>query len=153
VNKLVKVLATAVCACAVTTAAAEKPLTGSWCLEEDNLVITFLAKDSVHVTSTDEEGIDGWGKYEKLDTMFVATVEGGDVHIRMGYRYTWSNDSTIDAKTLFMTVNGDSINTTDKGVQMRRCGTAESEAKAKPAKKAAGGDSASVKVSNTKSEE
>jgi len=114
-----------------------------------------MAKDSVHVTSNSEEGVDGWGKYEKLDSMFVASVEGDEVQIRMGYKYTWSSDSTIEAKTLFMTVNGDSVKTPDKLVQMRRCGAdkaapaeagsakdskAEAKAEEKACTKGAGGN-------------
>ena len=98
-----------------------KSLSGSWCLEEEDVTITFVGKDSINVSSTSEDGVNGSGKYEKRDTMFVATISSGDLKIQMGYQYKWVNDSTLDTRTLFLTVNGDSVNTPESSVKMTRC--------------------------------
>ena len=98
-----------------------RDLGGSWCVGEEELVITFLAGDSVSVASTSEDGVNGKGTYEKQDTMFVATLSADDLTIVMGYQYAWKTDTTIEARTLFLTINGDSVNTPAEKVMMRRC--------------------------------
>ena len=112
---------------------AEATLLGSWCLEDENLVITFVDNDSVLVTSTTEEGVNGQGSYEKRDSMFVATLVNDDLEIRMGYRYTWKNDSVLDARTLFLTVNGDSVSHPQGPIIMERCATQDSTGRKPPA--------------------
>lgn len=109
----------------VSGPAAERSLRGKWCIESetDELMITFLAGDSVCVNSVSDEGVNGRGTYTRQDTMFVATIMGDDLEIVMGYRYDWKTDSTIEAQTLFMTINGDSINAPQGPVAMKRCGT------------------------------
>ncbi len=111
---------------------AEKSLTGTWCLEEEELMITFTGKDSVRVHSVAEDGVNGTGSFRRQDTMFVATIAADSLEVKMGYRYSWNSDSLITARTLFMTVNGDSINVTGEDVQMKRCAAPE-EKKAAPA--------------------
>jgi hypothetical protein len=101
--------------------AAERTLRGTWCLAEEELVLTFVGKDSVRVTSTVDDGVNGTGRYAKQDTMFVATIQGDSLQVVMGYRYEWKSDSVIEARTLFVTVNGDSVNVTAEPISMRRC--------------------------------
>jgi hypothetical protein len=112
---------------------AEATLLGSWCLEDENLVITFVDNDSVLVTSSTEEGVNGQGSYEKQDSMFVATLVNDDLEIRMGYQYTWKNDSVLDARTLFLTVNGDSVSHPRGPIIMERCATQDSTDQKLPA--------------------
>ena len=100
---------------------AERTLRGTWCLEQEELVLSFFGKDSVRVSSTADDGVNGAGKYAKQDTMFIATITGDSLEIVMGYRYEWKSDTTIEARTLFVTVNGDSVNVTSEPIAMRRC--------------------------------
>lgn len=111
---------------------AEADLVGSWCLEEEGLVITFIDNDSVLVTSTTEEGVNGEGSYEKQDSMFVATLLNDDLEIKMGYQYTWESDTVLDARTMFLTVNGDSVNHPQGPIIMVRCATEDTTAEKTP---------------------
>jgi hypothetical protein len=99
----------------------DRPLTGTWCLQDEDLVIEFVGDDSVVVSSSSDEGISGRGMYERQDTVFVASIASEDLEIRMGYRYEWVSDSTITAQTLFLTVNGDSVNHPEGNIPMLRC--------------------------------
>jgi len=116
--------------CCAAPANAERTLTGTWCLEEEELQITFTGKDSVKVRSTAEDGVNGSGSFRKQDTMFVATIAADSLEVKMGYRYTWKTDSLIQARTLFMTINGDSVNVPGTDVMMKRCKAAAAPAKA-----------------------
>lgn len=118
----------------IGSASAERNLKGAWCMDSEDVVITFLAGDSVSVTSSSEEGVNGRGTVAKQDTMFVATIAGDELEIKMGYRYEWVTDSTIEAQTLFLTVNGDSVNTPEDAVMMRRCDTGDKKTDTKAGK-------------------
>ncbi len=136
----------------VSGPAAERSLRGRWCIESETeeLIITFLDGDSVSVNSASDEGVNGRGTYTKQDTMFVATIQGDDLEIVMGYRYDWETDSTIEAHTLFMTINGDSINTPQGPVAMKRCG-ADNDTDDTGARKAAN-DTGTRKSEGTKAD-
>jgi hypothetical protein len=112
-----------------------RSLTGTWCLKGQDLSIAFLGKDSVKVTSSAKNGVNGTGSYTKQDTMFVATVQSSETAIRMGYRYEWQSDTSIMARLLFMTVDGDSVALADSSVSMRRCGGATDSSTAKKSKR------------------
>jgi len=112
--------------------AAERSLSGTWCVEDEDLTITFLPNDSVRVASEDEDGVNGFGTFEKRDTIFVARIGDGDIAVEMGYRYDWKSDTVIEAQTLFMTVNGDSVNLPEGTVLMKRCAALDSSAAGQP---------------------
>jgi hypothetical protein len=101
--------------------AAEKTLLGTWCVEEENLVITFKEEDSLAVRSTTEEGVNGTGAYRKNDTLFEATVHNGEVTIEMGYRYKWLGSKILKALPIYFTVDGDSVNHPTYWMKMSRC--------------------------------
>jgi len=103
--------------------AAPQALTGTWCLKGEGLMLDFYGTDSVKVSSNAEEGIGGFGRYEKKDTMFVATITENDMTITMGYQYKFINDSTIAARTLFISLNGEAVNHPESTLTMVRCGT------------------------------
>lgn len=115
--------AVALCSTIDAAPAKERSLSGTWCLASEELVITFHGTDSVRVSSTAEDGVNGVGSYAKQDTMFVATLSGDGLVIKMGYRYTWQSDSTIEARTMFITVDGDSVDAPTGALQMKRCAT------------------------------
>jgi hypothetical protein len=108
-----------------------RTLSGSWCVTGQDLKIAFLAKDSVVVSSTAKDGVNGRGVFARQDTMFVATVSSSETSIRMGYRYDWQSDTTIKAKLLFMTVDGDSVDLADSSVVMRRCDQPKAKVKSR----------------------
>jgi hypothetical protein len=113
-----------VAACAVSQAPAATPpniLTGTWCVGREGLVISFGGKDSIRVTSSSDESIDGRGTYTKKGETLTATLTNEDLTLRMGYRYQIKPDSSIRARILFFTVNGDSVNHPVRWLQMKRC--------------------------------
>jgi hypothetical protein len=112
-----------------------RSLSGTWCLKGQDLSIAFLDKDSVRVTSSAKNGVNGAGRYTRQDTMFVATVQSSETTIRMGYRYEWQSDTSIMARLIFMTVDGDSVALADSSVSMRRCGPAIDSSTAKKSRK------------------
>ncbi len=94
---------------------------GTWCVGQEGLVITFVGKDSMHVTSLTDESINGWGTYKKKGTRLTATLTNEDLELTMGYRYKVQEDSSIRAKILFFTVDGDSVNHPQRWMRMSKC--------------------------------
>lgn len=103
------------------TAQKNRSLKGTWCIEEEDVHLTFFGTDSVRVAGGGEDGVNGTGTYQKMDSMFVATLTGDALEIRMGYTYDWTSDSTLSGKPLFLTLNGDSLEVPDEKITMKRC--------------------------------
>ena len=99
-----------------------KSLDGTWCFREEGLVLTFFGADSVRVSSENEEGISGLGTFAKKDTAFEASITNDGLVIKLGYRYDWVNDTLITARTLFISVNGDTVNNPTEPFPMVKCG-------------------------------
>ena len=99
----------------------QRSLEGTWCIDGEDVRLTFTGTDSVVVSSTSEEGINGSGSYTALDTMFVAQLISDELEIRMGYTYDWTSDSTLAGRPLFLTLNGDSLDVPAEAVIMTRC--------------------------------
>jgi hypothetical protein len=99
----------------------QQSLLGSWCLSSENLIITFFKGDSVQVNSPSEDGVNGRGTFTKADSMFIATIRNEQFKIVMGYQYDWKNDTTITARTLFLTINGDTTDVSKERLTMQRC--------------------------------
>lgn len=118
---------------AVMSAPKQQSLLGSWCLSSENLIITFFKGDSVQVSSPSEDGVNGRGTFTKADSMFVATIRNEQLKIVMGYQYDWKNDTTITARTLFLTINGDTTDVSKEALTMQRCTAKPKAAKAKGA--------------------
>jgi|GEM_PF-3180873 len=94
---------------------------GTWCVGREGLVITFIGKDSIRVTSLTDESIDGRGTYTKKGETLTATVAKDSLTLKMGYRYQVRPDSTVRAKITFFTINGDSVNHPRRWLRMKRC--------------------------------
>ncbi len=94
---------------------------GTWCVGGQGLVISFLGEDSLSVTNVADESMKGIGTFEQKDSVLYASVSNDELDIGMGYQYKVRNDSIIQAKFLFLTVNGDSVNHPVQWLQMRRC--------------------------------
>ena len=95
--------------------------TGTWCIGDERLIITFTDKDSINVTSMKDETINGKGTYEKKDSTLIATLLNDDLELKMGYRYKRKSNSKIRAKIIFFTVDGDSVNHPNRWMRMERC--------------------------------
>jgi hypothetical protein len=117
---------TAILALAFSAGASGHDLfSGTWCVGHEGLVITFVGKDSLHVTSLRDESIDGRGTYAKKGSTLTATLRSEEVELKMGYRYKVREDSTIRARILFFTVDGDSVNHPRRWLHMVRCDPAK----------------------------
>jgi hypothetical protein len=95
--------------------------TGTWCIGDERLIITFTGKDSLRVTSMKDETINGSGTYEKKDSTLIATLLNDDLELKMGYRYKQKSSSRVRAKIIFFTVDGDSVNHPNRWMRMERC--------------------------------
>lgn len=95
---------------------------GTWCIGDERLIITFKGKDSLHVSSLRDETIKGKGTYEKKDSTLIATMVNDDLTLKMGYRYKQSRrKNTIKAKIIFWTVDGDSVDLPRRWMRMEKC--------------------------------
>ena len=73
-----------------------------------------------NVGSTDSL-LKGKGTYEKKDSTLIANVVNDELELRMGYRYKKKNKTTLKAKIIFLTVDGDSVNHPRRWMRMERC--------------------------------
>jgi hypothetical protein len=117
-------------------AAKPESLIGTWCVGEDGMVLTFAGKDTLIVSSTADESVNGTGTYQKTDSSFVATIINGDLTMKMSYKYRWSGADTVKAKAELFTVNGDSISYPVEWMFMTRCKKSSDQVKAEPQKTA-----------------
>ena len=99
----------------------ERMFSGTWCIGGQGLVISFLGNDSLSVTNVADESMEGIGTFEQKDSLLYASVANDELDIGMGYQYKIRSDSIVQAKFLFLTVNGDSVNHPVQWLQMRRC--------------------------------
>jgi len=87
----------------------KKSLLGTWYAGEDGLVLTFAGKDSLYVKSLSDSSMGGSGTYTRTDSTFTASVQNGDMAMKMIYTYKWKGKDTVEAKPIYMDVNGDSV--------------------------------------------
>jgi hypothetical protein len=99
-----------------------KTMNGTWCIEQEGLTITFAGKDSLTVSSTEEDGVTGKGSYTMSDSIFSATVANEELSVKLGYRYAWQKDSTINAKQIYFIVDKDTAENNPGPVTIRHCG-------------------------------
>ncbi len=95
--------------------------TGTWCIGDERLIITFTGQDSLHIASLKDESINGTGTYEKKDSTLIATILNDELELKMGYKYKKKSNSKIKAKIFFFTVDGDSVNHPHRWMRMERC--------------------------------
>jgi hypothetical protein len=100
---------------------AQKIMTGAWCIQDQGLSITFQGKDSVLVTSTEEDGVNGKGAYSLTDSLLTATITSEDIVIRMCYQYKWQKDSSILARQIYFIADQDTAENPNSTVVMKRC--------------------------------
>lgn len=117
-----KILIITVIFVSVAIVTAEKnPLKGTWCIGNQRLVIEFLNKDSIHITSRSDESINGHGTFTSQDSSFIATIINDDLELKMGYLYKMKDERRLKAKITFFTVDGDSVDHPDRWLRMEKC--------------------------------
>jgi len=122
--------------------AAQKPMTGTWCIQDQGLAITFQGKDSVLITSTEEDGANGKGAYSLTDSLLTATITSEDIIIRMCYQYKWQKDSSILARQIYFIADEDTAENPNTAVVMKRCGLGAGAVSKSAAPKASGNTAA-----------
>jgi len=63
-------------------APALKSLLGTWCVQDQDLVLSFLAHDTLSVSSVLDTSIHGKGAYQRTDTMFTASVANAGITMK-----------------------------------------------------------------------
>jgi hypothetical protein len=101
----------------------ENIFSGTWCIGIERLIITFQGKDSIYISSI-KQGIiknAGKGTYQKNDSIFHAVVAGiNETEMKMAYQYKIIHKSLLKAKVLYFIVDNDSVQHTDKWMNMER---------------------------------
>ncbi|KMQ52347.1 hypothetical protein CHISP_0614 [Chitinispirillum alkaliphilum] len=82
---------------------------GVWFSEEDGLTLTFKNNDSLYVTSSTEESMQGAGTYSITDTTLSAVVSNEDIEIEMNYNFRWKDENVIEAQPVFFSINSEEI--------------------------------------------
>ncbi len=94
---------------------------GTWCIGDERLIITFSGKDSLAVNSLRDETVQGRGTYQIKDSILIATMINDEMELKMGYRFKEKDKRTIRTKIKFFTVDGDSVNHPRRWLRMERC--------------------------------
>jgi hypothetical protein len=109
--------------------AAEKPAAasknifqGTWCMGGEGLIISFMGKDSISVTTHKKDGsMSGVGTYVKGDSLLNATVSNQDLNLKLGFLYKIRDAQTIRAKMYYLMVDGEKIDHPSRWMRLRRC--------------------------------
>lgn len=103
------------------TKSAPCDFSGIWHTEDEGMILTFTAKDSLFVTSPSDETIKGKGTYAKTsDSTFTATIKNDDLTIKMTYLYRWKGVDTVSAKAILFTINDESVEQPQEWMNMVR---------------------------------
>ena len=101
--------------------ASDKSLfSGVWCVEEEDMKIEFIGKDSVKFSASDDESISGSGRFSYNDTLLTAELENSGMKMKIVYRYN-KTASGVRVITKSFSVNGDELNANPDPINLRRC--------------------------------
>lgn len=117
-----KILLTFVVAVFTLTAAENEIFTGSWCVQDEGITLTFSGVDSVRFSSEDDETISGEGTFQSDDSTLTATIDNEGMIMIVSYAYTVT-DEKVSVVTNYIKVNGDAMEASDQTMVMVRCGT------------------------------
>ena len=115
---------------ALLTAAESELFTGSWCVEDEGISLTFAGEDSVKFASEDDETISGAGTFSFDDSTLTATLDNDGMIMEVSYNYT-AVEKNIEVTTRSLKVNGDAMESGDEVMTMVRCGDSSEEILAK----------------------
>jgi hypothetical protein len=105
-----------------TTSAPASDLAGTWCTGEEGMMLSFFGKDSLKVTSTSDESMQGNGRYSFTDSTISATVTNGELFLKMNYLYRRQGTDTVTVKTTLFTINDEAVEYPDEWILLWRCG-------------------------------
>ena len=94
--------------------------TGVWCVEKENLSITFIGKDSVGFSSESDASVSGNGKFSFNDSLLIAKLDNSGMKMEITYLYK-KTDKGLTVTTKSFTVNGDALNANPEPIFLTRC--------------------------------
>lgn len=97
-------------------------LAGTWCTGDEGMVLSFYGKDSLKVTSTSDESMQGNGTYAFTDSTISAAISNGELMLKMNYLYRWKGTDTVTAKTTLFTINDEAVEYPEEWILLWRCG-------------------------------
>ena len=100
--------------------AEENIFTGVWCVEKEDMQIEFIGKDSVRFSASDDDNINGSGRFSFNDTLLTAELENAGMKMKIVYRYHKTAQG-VKVYTKSFSVNGDELNANPEPVHLRRC--------------------------------
>lgn len=100
--------------------AGENIFSGIWCVENEDMQLEFIGKDSVRFSSSGDESINGNGKFSFTDTLLTAELDNGGMLMEIVYIYT-KTDTGVKVVTKKLAVNGDEINANPDPIHLKRC--------------------------------
>jgi len=115
-----KVLTVLIFIFAVLSAAESDIFTGAWCVEKENMNITFIGKDSVRFSSADDESVNGNGRYSFNDSLLIAQLDNSGMKMEITYRYV-KTDKGVKVTTKLFSINGDAIKANPEPILLTRC--------------------------------
>lgn len=115
-----KILLFFLCASAVFADRNSEIFTGVWCVEKENMNITFIGKDSVSFSASDDESINGNGRFSFNDSLLVAELNNSGMKMKITYKYKETNKG-VTVITQSLLINGDAINANPDPIFLTRC--------------------------------
>jgi hypothetical protein len=104
----------------VLFAANENIFSGIWCVENEDMQIEFIGKDSVRFSASDDDNISGSGRFSFNDTLLTAELTNGGMQIKIVYRHK-KTDKGVQVITKSFSVNGDKLNANPDPINLKRC--------------------------------
>ena len=114
-----KKIVTLVLLCSVALFANNTLFSGTWCVEEQEMEITFGEKGTVIYNA--EEGMNGEGNFELVNDTLVANIANEDMEITIKYTYKEDGESVL-VKTASIIINGEAIEHSEEWITLQRCG-------------------------------
>jgi len=100
--------------------AGENIFSGVWCVENEDMQLEFIGKDSVRFSSSGDESINGNGRFSFNDTLLTAELNNGGMLMKIVYRYH-KTERGVKVITRSLAVNGDEINANPDPILLKRC--------------------------------
>ena len=96
----------------------EALFSGSWCVVDEDMVISFLNTGDVTFQSSSDETISGEGQYSVSGDTLIANIANSDMEMNITYLYK-ENKLGILVQTIAL--NGETVEASDEWVQLSSC--------------------------------
>ena len=110
----------------VTFASDESPFTGTWCVEDEGVSLSFITDTTVRYASEDDETVSGEGNYSADSSTLTASINIDGSLMELVYSYT-EVDDYIEIVTTSMSMDSMPMEVTDIVMKMVRCNKADEE--------------------------